>query len=209
MARSSEAMNDLEESWARTREHLTQARSKLPASPVPGEEGGSIAAFEEYLEHNELQLALSELELLETANRAPFSFWRHMQRAAGQMGLVEESARYEEQCVKLPLSPEWMVRLEIIASAHPLYREAKGLPYCAGPEMMLFDRDWIRTCRLPEDTKLLLNSLDREGEPVVCMAFWTALEKPEPLAGHGQMYAFFFDPGTLEIVSTDVSGWRS
>jgi hypothetical protein len=49
-------------SWKRTAAHLTDARLKLPVSPIRGEEGGSLSHFQEYLAENELKLALDELE---------------------------------------------------------------------------------------------------------------------------------------------------
>jgi hypothetical protein len=56
-------------------------------------DGGSLAQYEEWLDHNELELALDELADLGWANRSPQEFWECLGQAAGNMGLHECAAR--------------------------------------------------------------------------------------------------------------------
>jgi hypothetical protein len=59
-------MNDRErfrESWERTRAHLNRALSLLPAVSVESEDG-RVSQYLHWIEHNELELAIDELEAL-------------------------------------------------------------------------------------------------------------------------------------------------
>ena len=64
-----------EASWSRTRAHLNKAFAQLPPFPKDGEEGGSVLRYREWLDYNELELALEELELLGEANNVGGLFW--------------------------------------------------------------------------------------------------------------------------------------
>ena len=83
---SPEEQQRLRESWARTSEYLRSARALLPPK--------GAGQFEEYLAHNELELALDELEA--AGEGRPAEFWRHLLAAAENMGLAEHAARYRE-----------------------------------------------------------------------------------------------------------------
>ena len=85
---------ELEASWSRTRAHLNKAFAQLPPSPKDGEEGGSVPRYREWLDHNELELALEELELLGEANNVGELFWEFLLRAATEMNLNTHAARY-------------------------------------------------------------------------------------------------------------------
>jgi len=78
-------------SWERTTEHLLAARSMLA---VPD---SLLLDFTEYLEHNELELALDELEWVAIETGVPEGFWRKANEAAQEMGLVEHSHRFSER----------------------------------------------------------------------------------------------------------------
>jgi len=88
---------ELEASWARTRTYLESAFAQLPASPVEGEEGGSVQEYREWLAHNELGLALDELEMLGDENPVGRSFWEFLLQAATEMKLDDRSLRYQEK----------------------------------------------------------------------------------------------------------------
>lgn len=81
----------LRASWERTTEHLLLARSLLA---VPEE---LLLDFAEYLEHNELELALGELECVALEMGAPEGFWRKANEAAQEMGLLDHARRYSDQ----------------------------------------------------------------------------------------------------------------
>ena len=80
---------ELERSWATTARYLTAARDQLPEVPAPGADGATLSGFEECLHHNEMELALDELEDLGLTNAPSAEFWRHLMRAAENMGLTE------------------------------------------------------------------------------------------------------------------------
>lgn len=85
--------------WNTTASHLKAARALLPTSLVeyPQNEGGNLAAFEEYLNHNEWGLALAELEGLGESNPCPPAFWHELAEAAGNMWLSEQATSYREK----------------------------------------------------------------------------------------------------------------
>jgi len=85
---------ELERIWAITARHLTAARAELPEVPVPGVDGASISGFDECLRHNEMELALDELEDLGLTNAPSVEFWRHLSFAADSMELSERAADF-------------------------------------------------------------------------------------------------------------------
>jgi hypothetical protein len=87
----------LEESWDRTRAFLDRAIGLLPASPVESDEGGRVDRFREWMEFNELELALDELEGLGIHNVVPREFWAELRGAAGEMELGDHSARIDRK----------------------------------------------------------------------------------------------------------------
>ena len=88
---------DLHQHWAAVRARLTAARTLLPANLREDPVQGSVERFYDWLENNELELALDELEGLGEINSAPTSFWEELRAAAEQMGLVEHAARYGQR----------------------------------------------------------------------------------------------------------------
>ena len=74
--------------------------------------GNSLASFSEYLEHNELELALEQLEILGEKNRLTGDFWLHLAMAARCMDL---SQRYESALQRFRVGVESNVQLEKIA----------------------------------------------------------------------------------------------
>jgi hypothetical protein len=78
--------------WAAVRRDFDQARELLP--DLPAEADGSVARLAEWLDHNELELALDELESLCDDNALPANFWEHLRSAAERMGLASRQARF-------------------------------------------------------------------------------------------------------------------
>jgi len=93
--------NELEASWSRTREHLKNAFAQLPALPVSGEESGSIQQYREWLDHNELELALDEQEMLGEANGVAQAFWEYLLQAATEMDLNDHAMCYRKKIIKV------------------------------------------------------------------------------------------------------------
>ncbi|GEP43417.1 hypothetical protein [Brevifollis gellanilyticus] len=86
----------LRASWKRTKAHLADARRELPAHPLSGEEGGSDSGFQEFIDHNELELALDELEGMATTNATTTHFWVSLRAAAEEMQLDRHRDRYDK-----------------------------------------------------------------------------------------------------------------
>lgn len=88
---------ELERSWATTARHLNAAREQLPEVPIPGVDGATLSGFEECLRHNEMELALDELEDLGLTNTLAADFWRHMMYAAENMGLSDRAVDFRRK----------------------------------------------------------------------------------------------------------------
>jgi hypothetical protein len=74
--------------WKITETLLRRARHALPEKPH-GEQAALLARYQEYLDHNELELALDALEELGHLLSAHGGFWRDLERAAENMGLSD------------------------------------------------------------------------------------------------------------------------
>jgi len=68
----------------------------------PGGTGNAVrvSGFEECLRHNEMELALDELEDLGLTNAPPPEFWRQLVQAAENMGLSERATDFERRMGK-------------------------------------------------------------------------------------------------------------
>ena len=84
---------ELIELWGKIEARLEAAASFLPSPARDGDEGGTIENYREWLDHNELGLALEELQMLGEANTVPDIFWVELETAASLMGLEEEAKR--------------------------------------------------------------------------------------------------------------------
>jgi hypothetical protein len=91
------ARAELEQSWAVTVQLLEAARALLPGDPAAGPDGGTLMGYQEYLGHNELELALDELADVGAGNSAPAEFWSKLGRAAENMGLKGHVAKFERK----------------------------------------------------------------------------------------------------------------
>ena len=80
-------MSQFDDSWARTRTYLAAARAAI-AGDV------DLVSFDEYLDHNELQLAADALrELGDAHGGLSRSFWDALRCAYENMELGEEASR--------------------------------------------------------------------------------------------------------------------
>ncbi|MDG9672100.1 hypothetical protein ONV78_30485 [Hahella sp. CR1] len=86
----------LEKKWKVTIALLSEARAVLCDYA-----GGSkyIAEYDEYLDHNELELALDMLEeaALEATSKPPKEIWLKLKEAAKSMGLEDRCEFYNQQ----------------------------------------------------------------------------------------------------------------
>jgi len=78
----------LTKSWKITETLLERARHALPARHEQAH-AALLTQYREFLEHNELELALDILEELGHLISARGGFWRDLERAAENMGLVD------------------------------------------------------------------------------------------------------------------------
>jgi len=88
---------ELERMWAVTAKHLSAARAQLPEIPAPGLDGATVSGFDECVRHNEMELALDELEDLGLTNAPPADFWRHLVFAAESMELSERATDFKRR----------------------------------------------------------------------------------------------------------------
>ncbi len=85
---------ELEVLWAKVRTRFDAAVRLLPNPVLPREDGGSLEAYQDWLSHNELELALDELDILGESNPVPRQYWLELAAAAELMKLNEHEARY-------------------------------------------------------------------------------------------------------------------
>jgi predicted ester cyclase len=89
----------LEARWAVTRQHLDEACTLLRALRLDAEAERGFAEYREMLEHNELELALDELEHVAGTFPAPPAVWEKLATAAESMKLADRA----ESCRRRPL----------------------------------------------------------------------------------------------------------
>lgn len=89
-------MTSLEESQKVTIGHLEAARKLLPEEMFFEEAKAFDKEYLEYLEHNELELAMNSLNDLGVLCNAPSGFWRQLELAASNMGLASEEQRFKQ-----------------------------------------------------------------------------------------------------------------
>ncbi len=87
---SSMVLEELQSLWESISADLANARSLLPLELV--EIDGNIEQYEEWLKHNELELAFDELVALGENNFCVTEFWLILSAAAHKMGLVKKEA---------------------------------------------------------------------------------------------------------------------
>ncbi len=95
-------MNDLSANWDEIRRLLLEAGQtvapdrKRESAPAPvGLLSGTWEEFDEFLEHNELELAWDALAAIAERANAPKACWRQMAKAANLMHLPAKERRAE------------------------------------------------------------------------------------------------------------------
>lgn len=81
--------------WAAIRLDLELAAGLVP--PGAGDGPQNLATFQEWLDHNELELALEDLEALGDENEVPQEFWHLLREAAKKMALTTRVERYSRR----------------------------------------------------------------------------------------------------------------
>jgi len=90
------ADRDFHSSWSRTSEYLREARANL-SEAAEGVCADEIAEFEEFLKHNELELALDAIDA--SFRKGDDANWRvleYMAIAALSMEMVDRQAMYDQ-----------------------------------------------------------------------------------------------------------------
>ena len=90
------ADDNLQKLWAAVRRDFDRARDLLPSPPA--EKEGSVDRLVEWLDHNELELALDELVALGCDNDAESAYWLALASAADRMMLSDHKARLMRRC---------------------------------------------------------------------------------------------------------------
>jgi hypothetical protein len=83
---------DIRELWAQIRADLDQARSTLLNDAANDK---AISQYEEFLSHNELELACDMLESYAETHSVNKEFWLALRDAADKMELYGRAQRYE------------------------------------------------------------------------------------------------------------------
>ena len=84
---------DFSSVWAFVEADLKRARNALPESAASHE---SIRQYNEFLAHNELELACGMLEAYAEECPVNRGFWLALRDAAEKMQLSDDAARYEQ-----------------------------------------------------------------------------------------------------------------
>jgi len=88
------ASQELQDSWRKTTEFLRDARAHL-SEAAEGICADEIAEFDDYLRHNELELALDSLEAVALSSPGEsVHVFELLVSAADNMGLTKHAARY-------------------------------------------------------------------------------------------------------------------
>jgi cytochrome c-type biogenesis protein CcmH/NrfG len=94
------AEQHLLESWERTRDHLARAWVELPPA-----DGQDLAMYHEYLDHNELELAMDALASAGEVRGPSSAFWLALADAATEMKLRSKAANYRAAASDLTQPP--------------------------------------------------------------------------------------------------------
>src|SRR5262245_12215836 len=102
------ADQELIKSWKITETLLERARHALSDFPAHHEQECAelLASYQEFLDHNELGLAFDMLERLGHLVPARGGFWRDLERAAENMGLVDRLPALRKAFSEAPVPPK-------------------------------------------------------------------------------------------------------
>ena len=87
----------LEKQWKLTIAELESARGYIPPEGLDDELAKYLHEYNEFLEHNELELALDMLEEIGESMSLPEEFWRSAKKSAEIMGLEKRYTYYLEK----------------------------------------------------------------------------------------------------------------
>ncbi len=90
---------ELEKSWKITRTYLAAARALAPADSSSNKSIALLKSHDENLSHNELELALDDLETLGEETNCGREYWLALVAAADQMGLQQRAVDLRKQAV--------------------------------------------------------------------------------------------------------------
>ena len=83
---------DLPNLWTQIRTDLQRARNTSPSNAT---DDAAISEYEEFLNHNELELACEMLELYAESHAVSKEFWIALRDAAAKMELSDRTRKYE------------------------------------------------------------------------------------------------------------------
>jgi len=92
----------LVKSWKITETLLERARHALPVRHEP-EYATLLTLYQEFMDHNELGLALDILEELGHLTSARGGFWRDLERAAENMGQIDRLPAFRKAFAEAPV----------------------------------------------------------------------------------------------------------
>jgi hypothetical protein len=87
------ASMDLPKLWTLIRADLAKARNALPAQAASDQ---AIVEYQNFLDHNELELACDMLEAYAKDWKPAGEFWLALRDAASKMGLQERARQYRK-----------------------------------------------------------------------------------------------------------------
>jgi hypothetical protein len=91
--------DELQRSWQITTQHLEAAKHNLPEELPNWVKSGPLLQYEEWLSHNELELAFDELEEIGHEIHCNQVFWSELLAAAENMRLLGHAERCRQQLV--------------------------------------------------------------------------------------------------------------
>jgi len=83
---------DLPNLWTQIRSDLQRARNTLSSNAT---DDAAISEYEEFLNHNELELACEMLEFYAESHAVSKEFWIALRDAAAKMELSDRTRKYE------------------------------------------------------------------------------------------------------------------
>lgn len=88
--------SELEKIWRIVRQHLNSAHGLL-SPEIANNNSSRLELYNEMLEHNELELALDQLEEIGEENICSREFWMLLKLAASTMGLDNRADYYTQK----------------------------------------------------------------------------------------------------------------
>ena len=90
---------NLKDSWKKTTQHLAKAFQLLPENFKEGDTE-TASSYKDFIEHDELELAMEQLEGLGEQNNCKPEFWEQLILASKSMGLESRTEYYKTKLNK-------------------------------------------------------------------------------------------------------------